>query len=116
MSEPKTGQLHVLEVLLSHLHSDCGYDDWLHVGMALCHETGGSDDGYELYDAWSSTGNTYKGASETATKWRSFRSDCDGGYTIGTLFWMAKMGGFSAEDIYDEAEPFEMLEGEDGPS
>ena len=115
-SRPKDGHLRLLQVLLNRIDANCGYDDWTHVGMALHRESAGSDQGYELYDAWSSTGKTYKGSRETAAKWRSFRSDYEGGYTKATLFRMAQKAGFSTEDIYDEAEPFEMLEGEDGTS
>lgn len=112
-TEPKIGHLRVLQVTLSYIDADCGYDDWTHVGMALHRETGSSDDGYELYDAWSSTGEKYDGSKATAAKWSSFHSDCEGGYTKATLFRMAKAAGVSVEEIYAEAEPFEIVEGED---
>jgi hypothetical protein len=82
--------------------------------MALHHETAGSDDGLALFDSWSSAGETYKGASDTASKWRSFRSDQEGGYTIRSLFWMAGNAGYSPTEIYAETEPFEIVEDEDG--
>ncbi len=113
-TEPTTGKLRLLQVILSRLDASCGYDDWTHVGMALHYETSGSDDGYDLYDAWSSTGKTYDGPKATAAKWHSFQSDCEGGYTIRTLFWMARNAGYSAQDIYAEAEAFDTWEGEDG--
>jgi hypothetical protein len=113
-TEPTTGKLRLLQVILSHLDADCGYNDWTAVGMALSNETGGSDDGDTLYDAWSSTGKKYDGRKATAAKWASFRSDCEGGYTIGTLFMMAEAADFSREQILAEAEPFDTGEGEDG--
>jgi hypothetical protein len=113
---PKTGHLHLLQILLNHLDASCGYDDWVRVGMALANSARGSQEGYRLFDDWSSRSHKYKGDGETLAKWRSFRSDCEGGYRISTLFYMAQKAGFSTEDIYDEAEPFEMLEGEDGTS
>ena len=45
-----------LAVLLDHLDPDMGYEDWLHILMALFHETGGSDEGLELAVQWSSGG------------------------------------------------------------
>lgn len=113
-AEPKHGTIRLLQVILRHLDGDCGYGDWTAVGMALHNETGGSDDGYALYDAWSSTGKKYDRPKVTAAKWGSFQSDCEGGYTIATLFWMARAAGVSVEDIYAEAEPFDNLEGDDG--
>lgn len=115
-TEPTTGTIRLLQVLLSRLDADCGYDDWTHVGMAVHNETSGSDDGYTLYDAWSSTGAKYDGPKATAAKWASFKSGCEGGYTLGTLFWMAEVAGFSREQILAEAEAFEILEDENGSS
>ncbi len=112
-SVPKTGTIRLLQVILSHLDADCGYDDWTAVGMAVHNETGGSDDGYALYDAWSSIGAKYVGPKATAAKWKSFRSDYERGYSIRTLFRMARAAGVSEEEICTEAEPFEVLEGED---
>lgn len=112
--EPKTGTIRLLRVILSHLDADCGYSDWTAVGMAAHNETGGSDDGYALYDAWSSTGKKYDGPKKSAAKWLSFRSDCEGGYTLATLFWMASKVGVTVEMILAEAEPFDMLEADDG--
>ena len=57
---------------LEALSPDCGYDDWLRIGMALHHETSG--DGFELWDAWSSmaTGDKYPGPEALEAKWKSF--------------------------------------------
>ncbi len=112
--EPRAGHLRLLQVTVSHIDADCGYDDWTHAGMALHRETGGSDDGYALFDSWSRTGTKYDGPKATAAKWASFRSDTEGGFTIRTLFWMAEAAGFSCEQILAEAEPFDTGEGEDG--
>lgn len=112
-TEPKIGHLRLLQVTLSHLDADCSYDEWTCVGMALHRETGGSEHGYELYDAWSGTGTKYVGSKATAAKWSSFHSDGEGGYTKATLFRMAKAAGVSVEDIYAEAESFEILEDDD---
>lgn len=47
------------------------YDRWLKIGMALYHATGGSDEGFELWDRWSSKGDKYH-PDEMDAKWQSF--------------------------------------------
>jgi hypothetical protein len=54
--DKKTAQI---AAMLEHIDPDCGYDDWLHVLMAIYHETGGGDDGLALAIAWSSKGDKY---------------------------------------------------------
>ena len=46
-----------------------GYDDWIKVGMGIHYEVG--EDGFELFDAWSSKSPKYD-AAETRRKWDSF--------------------------------------------
>ncbi|ABL01156.1 PriCT-2 domain-containing protein [Pelobacter propionicus] len=82
-----------IEALLNRIDADCGYDDWLHVGMAVFHETSGSDEGLALFDRWSSKGSKYKGIKEIEYKWRSFRFDESTPVTIGTLIKMARDAG-----------------------
>lgn len=80
-----------LNTLLEHIDPDSGgYGDWMRVLMAIYHETGGSDDGLEIADAWSSKGSLYKGTREISAKWRSFRSNRKKPITIGTLIYMAR--------------------------
>jgi predicted P-loop ATPase len=54
---------------------DSGYDDWVRIGMALHHETEGSEDGLAIWDQWSSLGAKYEGSSDLESHWRSFRLD-----------------------------------------
>lgn len=54
------------------LPRDFHYDDWLRVGMALHHETGGSDDGFQLWDEWSSISPKYTSTEYGRQKWDSF--------------------------------------------
>lgn len=78
--------LQTIENLLEHYDASCSYDDWVRVGMVISNETKGSYEGMELFDRWSSKGNTYKGRKEIETKWSSFRSDASNAVGIGTLF------------------------------
>lgn len=75
---------------LAYVSPDCGYDDWLRIGMALHAELG--DSGLPVWDAWSARSAKYPGNREVATHWRSFRAG--GGVTIGTLYGMAKESGW----------------------
>jgi hypothetical protein len=47
-----------IDRVLEHRSPDVGYQPWLHTGMALHHETGGSDEGMQKWNEWSSTGST----------------------------------------------------------
>ncbi len=48
------------------------YIDWIQVGMALHHETGGSQDGLNLWDEWSQGATNYKGRHDLAHRWKGF--------------------------------------------
>ncbi len=72
---------------------DSGYDDWLRVGAIIFNETGGDDDGFELFDEWSAEGKKYGGRKETAAKWKSFNPDHPNPATIKTLIHMIRAQG-----------------------
>ena len=67
---PADAPLPLLSAVLQALDPDLGYDEWLRVGAALFHVTGASDEGFALFDRWSSAGCKYRGPRETAAKWR----------------------------------------------
>jgi hypothetical protein len=94
-----------LGALLCHIDPDCGYDDWLHVLMAVHYETGGSDDGLELADTWSSKGKKYVGHDEIRDKWRSFRSDQENHFTIATLIHIVEAKGLDWLTVCAAVEP-----------
>ena len=48
------------------------YDLWIKVGMALHHEFNGEGQGFDLWNAWSSAGGTYQGASDLRFRWKGF--------------------------------------------
>lgn len=91
-----------LSQLLEHIDPDCGYEDWLHVLMAVYHETGGSDEGLELAVAWSRNGKSYKDRADVEAKWKSFRGSVDKPITVGTLIAMARDGGADTASIMEE--------------
>lgn len=79
--------------LLEYIDPDCGYDDWLIVGMAIHYETQGSNNGFALFDNWSRAGSKYKGNKETSTKWKSFRLGHSNPVTLSTLKKMVADNG-----------------------
>lgn len=77
--------------LLSYISSDCGYDQWIRIGMAIHHTLRG--DGFDVWDSWSANGSTYPGAANLERHWHSFgKSASPAGY--GTLLHYAREGGY----------------------
>lgn len=46
--------------LIMSLDPDCHHDEWVRVGMALHHQYDGGDEGWHLWDEWSSEGSKYR--------------------------------------------------------
>lgn len=78
-------KLSELEAILAQHDPDCGYEDWIEVGFALHHDTGGSAAGFQLWDEWSTLGKTYPGTDKLAVHWKSFRSDHPNPVTLASL-------------------------------
>jgi hypothetical protein len=72
------------ELLVDH-DPNLSYPEWLKVGMALHHETGGSHVGLGLWNEWSAPGEKYKGLGDLEQHWRSFRVDHDNPITLASL-------------------------------
>jgi hypothetical protein len=70
-------------------NDDLGWDEWNRIGMAAWRATGGADDGFAAFDAWSQKSTKYD-ADATADRWEHyFRSPPDR-IGAGTLFFMAE--------------------------
>ena len=91
----------------------CDYDDWLHVGMALHHETGGSEQGFHAFHEWSrkaegqvtpSGNGAYQGEDHCRRKWASFSDQQDTPVTCRTVFQMARECGYHARNTADQGE------------
>jgi hypothetical protein len=83
--------LQKLKPLLDKIDPDCGYEDWLHVGMAIFHETNGGEEGQALFDRWSNKGNKYKGSggsvdpdswNASTERWEYDIPSCAAGQTV----------------------------------
>lgn len=79
-----------LPPLLDKIDPDIHYGDWVRVLMAIYYETGGSEEGFDLADTWSSKGGKYLGTKDVRSTWRSFKPNHPNPIRIGTLVRMAK--------------------------
>lgn len=91
----RTSSLGELQQLLAHQDPDMNMQDWVKVGMAIHHETGGSDEGLALWDEWSRRSDKYTG--DTFTRWRSFH-DTANAVTVGYL----RQGSVASVDEFDD--------------
>lgn len=73
------------------LDPDMGHDDWLHVGMALHHETNGQ--GFEYWNTWSQASEKYPGRDALQRRWNSFGKNNSRRVTAKTLVRMASRNG-----------------------
>lgn len=85
-----------------------GRDMWLRVGQALHHASGGSDEGFERWDTWSSGGKKYD-ARRIRRDWNSFRTNHRRAVRIGTLYDLAKRYGPAESIVLVETDPFDAI-------
>lgn len=76
--------------MLAHVDPDCPYDQWIRIGMAVHHATGGT--GFALWDAWSARGDKYQ-AGKMEAHWHSFGRSANPA-TLGTIIHFAEAGGW----------------------
>jgi Primase C terminal 2 (PriCT-2) len=79
-----------LASVLFRIDPDVDFEDWVRALRAVDLETGGSDEGLALADAWASTGHHYPGPDTVASTWESFRCDRENPDGLGALLQLAK--------------------------
>lgn len=72
VSPPMGLRLSELAELVLAQDPNCDYDTWRQVGMAVHHERNGEEDGFLLWDEWSSKGTEYPGIEALRAKWATF--------------------------------------------
>lgn len=72
------------------------HDAWVRTGMALHHETGGSDQGFNLWAAWAQQSVKFD-ADEHRKRWQSFARDGGQRVTLASLAYIAKGNGWREE-------------------
>ena len=72
------------------------YDTWIRFGLGIHHQTGGSDEGFALWDEWSRGFDNYPGEGEPTTgeKWASFNGSADDPVTANSIFNLARDRGW----------------------
>lgn len=70
------------------------YEEWIQIGMALHHTTSGSEEGFSLWDKWSTDSDKYDPGA-MFYKWKSFGKSANP-VTLGTLYHSAERGGYIA--------------------
>lgn len=78
-----------VESALAYVSPDCGYDDWIRIGMAIHAELG--PDALGVWDAWSGKSAKYPGSKALAAHWKSFGA---GGVTGASLYALAGEAGW----------------------
>jgi hypothetical protein len=98
--EPRLGlTISKMQALLAALDPSMGRDQWLRIGLALHHETEGDDTGFELWDEWSSDGDTYPGTEGLRHQWDSFKGGTGKHLTtMRSVIKMAKEAGYREPD------------------
>lgn len=91
-AEPATEEEARISAAL-HFVSAGDYDTWTKIGMAI-HSEMPNGRGLALWDKWSRTCPEKYNERAPAKKWTSFKADRAGGVTLGTLFDLAKRGGW----------------------
>ena len=84
-------RLKKISELLQYIDPDVHYGEWIRVLMVIFNETGGSEAGFELADAWSSNGYKYKGEKDVIAKWRGFKLGIANPVKMGTLVRMVEL-------------------------
>jgi len=88
--------------MLGFIPSDLGYMDWLNVALGLRHQFYGrqEEEGYKLFDDWSSGGDKYAGEKETRKKWESCHPHAPdrAPVTVRTVIKMARENGWDASE------------------
>jgi len=100
--------------LLNQLDPDCGYSDWLNVGMALHHQFNGDEDALSAWDRWSYNDGNVKEYSATGeysceSKWRTFKGS---GATLRSLIFKVnqkklKVALANGEIVLDATNPLD---------
>lgn len=99
-----------LKDLISRRNPSCGYDEWLRIGMAIHHETGGSHEGFTLWDGWSAKSSKYLGVEDLRPHWISFgRSETP--VTLNSLLRL----DMAAIEEFDTVRETDILTGKKAP-
>ena len=78
---------------LSAIDPGCEHGQWLKIGMALHHASGGKRIGYEIFKKWSEGGHNYQ-SHDWPKQWDAFKQDVKKPVTIKSLYHYAREAGW----------------------
>lgn len=87
-------------------NNDEDYEHWISIGMGLHQTTGGSLDGLDLWEDWSSKSSKHDD-TEMGRKWHSFGKSSNS-VTLGTLMHHARIGGYVAPVTLTQPQNFDV--------
>lgn len=96
-----------IEACMAVLDPDIGHDAWLHVGMALHHETQG--EGFDYWNDWSAGGSKYPSEDVLRHRWDSFGSMAGRPVTARYLVKIANEQGAGIDLGQASADDFEAI-------
>lgn len=97
------------EKMLEYIPADDYQNEWLNVGMALHHEYRGSEEGFNLWDKWSSKSKKYGGPEVCWKKWQTFGAYAGAKVTGGKIHHLFKQNGGVLERVDPNLIPFETV-------
>lgn len=89
---PMSDERTKIESALLFISPDCGYDEWIQVGMAIHAALG--DGALGVWDYWSAKSAKYAGTKAIETHWKSFKPG--GGISAATIYKFAHDAGWKA--------------------
>src|SRR5262249_26156953 len=84
---------------------DLGWHGWNRVGMAIYAATGGSEEGFAIFDRFSQRWEGKYDAAATRARWDAYHSCPPDRIGAGTLFYRAREAGWQAQAMADALDP-----------
>ena len=85
------------------LDEETGFDGWCKIGMALYRASGGKDEGFAIFDAWSAKNKDKYDADNTHERWyKQFASSEPVQVGAGTIFMAADLAEPGWRHIYEQ--------------
>lgn len=76
--------------VVAFINANLPHYEWMRALMGIFYETFGSEEGFDLANAWSSERKDYCGTQRLRAYWRKFKVNPPNPIRIGTLVWLAK--------------------------
>jgi hypothetical protein len=86
-----------LAEIVAAIPNNRGWDEWNRIGMAIFAATGGSEDGFVVFDGFSSKSPKYD-PYRTEVRWRNFRRSPPSRLSAGTLVYLAREHGWRPKE------------------